>query len=212
MAPGTLAIFGISGQTGRAVAKAAVARSWTVRGFARPDGHTEGLEQPAVTIVGGEFAQPARVDEVIDGASAVCCVIGPRPPYTDVFCAEATAAILASMRRTGATRIVCQTGAMIGTAERTLPFEGLSRLMARRQPAMARDRVDQERLVMASGLAWTLVKPPRLTRACLARPVHADPALRMGLLSRIDRASLALFILDAIERERFIGERVFVRN
>jgi uncharacterized protein YbjT (DUF2867 family) len=99
---------------------------------------------------------------------------------------------------------------MIGPGNRTLPFEWVARSFARRQPAAARDREDQERVVQESGLAWTIVKPPRLSDGARRHAVDAGPALRVGLLSSITHADLAAFILDAIEESRHEGERVFV--
>jgi uncharacterized protein YbjT (DUF2867 family) len=207
----TLAVFGITGQTGRAVAKAAMTRGWLVRGLARPQSAASFAAHGAM-IISGDFSKTSRVAETVDAADAVCCVIGPRPPYVDAFCAEATAAILAAMRGNEARRIVCQTGAMIGPGNRTVPFAWLCALAARRQPAVMRDRLEQERQIVESGLAWTLVKPPRLTNQPATRSVRAGPNLRMGLLSNISRAGLAEFILDAIDGESFVGARLFVRE
>lgn len=207
----TLTVFGLTGRTGRLVAGAAMDRGWSVRGLARP-ASAGGLDLPGATVVTGEFSQPDCVAEAVDGSAAVCCVIGPRPPYTDVFCAIATAAILDAMRRSGVCRIVCQTGAMVGAGRRSAPFGWLSRLFAHRQPAAARDRLEQERLVMESGLDWTLVKPPRLSSGWSGRPVRAAPDLRIGLLSSIGRASLARFIVESLDDGSRVGKRLFVRQ
>ncbi len=204
-----LAVFGITGGTGRAIAREAASRGWMVRGLVRPDSRVpDGL--PTAHTVRGDFADRTRVVETVTGADAVCVLIGPRAPSTDVFCAAATEAVLAAMHKAGVRRLVCQTGAMIGPGNRTRPFEWMARAFARRQPAAARDRVDQERVVRESGLDWTIVKPPRLTDGTLRHVVEAGPSLRVGLLSRITRADLAAFILDTIEQSRHIGARVFV--
>lgn len=206
-----LAIFGITGRTGHALGRAAVGRGIAVQGFARP-GSPVPADLGAIRIVRGTFEDTTRVLETVAGTDAVCCVFGPRPRDTEAFCAPATNAIIHAMRETGVRRLVCQTGAMIGPGNRTLAFELLARSMARRQPEAAADRLEQERLVQESGLKWTLVKPPRLTDGAAGHAVTADPALRVGLLSKIGRADLASFILDAIEHEQFEGARVFVRG
>lgn len=204
-----LAIFGITGATGRVLARVALERGWAVRGLARPQSDdVTGLER--ATLVRGQLTDAACVAEVVDAAEAVCCVLGPRPPYTEAFCAPATASIIGAMRQKSVRRIICQTGAMVGEANRTLFFEWMAASFARRQPAVARDRVEQERLVMQSGLAWTIVKPPRLTTASVAHPVRAAEGLRVGMLSRVGRASLADFHLQAIDREDWVGARLIV--
>lgn len=208
----TLALFGITGKTGAALATAAAARGWRVRGLARPASPAPAGVLEA-QLVRGDLTDPARVSETVAGATAVCCVIGPRPPYSEVFCTAATAAIIAAMRRTAVRRLICQTGAMIGaTANRSWLFERLARAFARRYPAGAQDRIEQERLVAASDLEWTIIKPPRLTEGGATGAVRAGPTLPVGLRSRISRADLAAFILDEIDAPRFVRERVFVRT
>ncbi len=207
----TLTIFGITGQTGQELARVALERGWAVRGLARPPQRAL-VGASAATVVWGNWADPAAVAQALEGAQAVVCVLGPRPPYTDVFCAQATAAILAGMHASGVRRIVCQTGAMIGPGQRSWAFGCLTRLVVRRQSAMAADRVEQECLVAASGLAWTLVKPPRLTQAHSGVPLQEGAALRMGLLCSVGRTDLAHYLLDAIDRPELVGARLFVKQ
>lgn len=68
----------------------------------------------------------------------------------------------------------------------------------------------QEMIVRASGVAWTVVKPPRLTDGPRTGRVRSGCALRVGLLSSVARAELAALILDAIERELYIRQAVQV--
>ena len=207
----TIAIFGVTGRTGQALAQAATERGWAVRGFARPESAVPSA-QGALTIVRGTFEDSARVIETVTGADAVCCVVGPRPPHTDAFCSAATTAIVHAMKQAGLRRLVCQTGAMVGEGNRTRGFAWLGRMVARRQRTVIQDRLEQERVVQESGLEWTLVKPPRLTEGPARRGIKAGATLPIGLLSRISRASLAAFTLYAIERGHYIGARVFVRE
>ncbi len=207
-----LAIFGISGRTGRELAKVAGLKGWEVRGLVRPTSLLEdGIDN--CRIVRGNFDELDRVIETIADCSAVCCMIGPRPPYRDVFCAAATTAIIAAMKQTGCRRLICQTGAMIGrAANRSRPMEWAARAFARWHPEAARDREEQEQLIESSGLDWTIVKPPRLTDAPPRNRIQADPFLRVGLLPTISRADLAAFILDEVQTGRFVRQRICVKG
>lgn len=207
----TLGVFGITGQTGHALASAALTRGWAVRGFARPQSATA-PQSAGIVIVRGNFTDSVQVRETVAGADAICCVIGPRAPYMQAFCAAATEAILQAMRQIGARRFVCQTGAMVGPGNRTPAFDWLARMVARRHSAAAQDRLEQERLVQECEMDWTLVKPPRLTNGPARYAVKAGAELRVGLLSSISRADLAAFMLDAIERTQYLRTRVFVRG
>lgn len=212
LGPMTLAIFGLTGRTGLTLAQAARARGITVRGMTR--GSQPFAELPDVGLVRGTFADSDRVAETVAATDAVCCVVGPRPPSREAFCAAATAAIVAGMRAAGCRRLLCLTGAMIGSAPgtRSRPMEWMARSFARHAPELARDRVEQERVVEASGLDWTIVKPPRLTDGLAAGRVRAGTDLRVGLLSKISRADLAAFMLNEIEHGAFVRQRVFVRG
>lgn len=212
----TLAVFGLSGATGQALLAAALARDWAVRGLVRNAQAlaSASLQAPAgrLLLVPGEFSDAARVRQTLQGADAVCCVFGPRAPYTDAFCAKATAQVVAGMQQAGIARLLCQTGGMIGTGQRTLPFAWLTALVQRQQTAVMADREAQEQEVMNSGLRWTLIKPPRLTNHPTARRVHAAPDLKLGMLSHVGRASLAQFTLDEIDRIGAVGARLFVKE
>lgn len=208
----TLAIFGISGRTGRELATVASLRGWEVHGLARPMSVLED-DIGHCRIARGNFDEFDRVIETITDSMAVCCLIGPRPPYTDVFCATATAAIIAAMKQTGCRRLICQTGAMIGQApNRSRPMEWAARTFARWHPEAARDREEQERRIESSGLDWTIVKPPRLTDSTPRDQVEASSFLQIGLLSKISRADLAAFILDEVQNSRFVRQRIFVKG
>lgn len=207
----TLTVFGLTGRTGQAVATAALARGWSVRGFARP-GSTVPAALAGVTVVRGDFTDANLVAHAVAGADAVCCVLGPRPPYPEAFCAPATTAIVEAMRQAGVRRLVCQTGARVGTGNRTCVFAAMGRARARRQPVAAHDRVEQERVVGESGLDWTIVKPPRLTDGPARHGVQVGPVLRVGMLSSISRADLAEFLLGTVDRAQHVGARVFVKG
>ena len=207
-----LSIFGISGRTGRELARVAGIKGWEVCGLVRPTSKGEGVIAYG-RIVRGNFEEIDRVVETIADSEAVCCLIGPRPPYTDVFCATATAAIIAAMKQTNCRRLVCQTGAMIGPApNRSRPMEWMARAFASWHPQVMRDREEQERLVELSGLDWTIVKPPLLTDSSPQGQAQASSSLRVGLLSKVSRASLAAFILDEIQIRRFVRQRIFVKG
>jgi len=204
-----LTVFGISGRTGRALVKAA-ARKWQIRGYVR-----EGSEVPGVELIRGSLDDSERVRDAVAGAAAVCCVFGQRQPYRDVFCEAATRTIIEAMRAVGCNRLVCQTGAMIGSGQglrRSWPFAWMARAFARRYPAIAQDRAGQERVVMESELRWTVVKPPRLTDGPARKRVRAGPDIKVGLLSRVSRAELAAFLLREAESGWFVRCRVVVKR
>jgi uncharacterized protein YbjT (DUF2867 family) len=65
---------------------------------------------------------------------------------------------------------------------------------------VAKDSADMERVVMESGLDWTIVRPPRLTHG----PLTTHYAVEDGRLPPgrriVSRADLAHFLLEELER------------
>lgn len=154
------------------------------------------------------------IEAAVRGASAVCCVFGPHARDPVPFCAALTERIVAAMRTEGVRRIVCVTGAMIGSVPANVSpaLRMMARMFRWRAAEIARDRARQEAVVMKSGLDWTLVKPPRLTDGAKSGVVHADPALPVGMTSRVSRLDLAEFIFRAAAHNRFVGQKVYVRS
>ena len=207
----TLALFGGSGATGQAIICEAVQRGIRIVGLVR-EGSSLGEHGGQVVEVRGPLSDVQAIAQTLEGADAVSIVIGPRPPYRDVFCATATGLILEAMRRHGITRVVCQTGAMIGDypSNQSSLLKRMAKLFQRQRPEITRDRVAQERLIRTSGLEWTLIKPPRLTNGPRSKRSKAGAGLKAGLLSSASRADVAAFTLDEVLSPRHIREAVFI--
>lgn len=204
-----LALFGASGRTGQALVDQALSRGWTLRALVRPSSRCE--PRPGLEILHGPLESASGVAATVSGTAAVCCVFGPRPPYSEAFCARATENVVSAMRTAEVRRLVCLTGAMVGElpCNVSLPMRLLAGAFRRRLPHIAEDGSEQERIVMSSGLDWTIVKPPRLTDGTITGCVRADPALRVGLLSRISRRDLAAFLLEELASWRHLQQRVY---
>lgn len=213
MRDGCIAIFGGSGATGRALIANSLAAGFKARVLARRAGSVS-FGSELVQVVERALSRPEDVLATLQGCSAAICVFGPRPPYVDVFCEQATVNIINAMRQLGVRRLVCQTGGMIGDyrPNRTLPFQLMADAFSKHSPQIAADRDGQERAVMQSGLDWTIVKPPRLTNGAAKGKWRAGADVRIGMLSGITRADLADFLVKAASSSQYVGQAVFVRN
>ena len=208
----TIALFGATGRTGSWIAVKALRRGFEVNALRRPASFDPVAAKP-ITMLEGDVQNVDHVSRVIEGTSAVLVALGQRRPYGDVFCEAATAAILESMRRHAVMRIVAVTGAMIGELDQgqTGSMRYLARLFRNEQPAAAADRAGQERLIMESDRAWTIVKPPRLTPGMRRPRIKIGTHMRIGVLSRISRENVADLMLDQIDSDEYIGQRVLVK-
>lgn len=204
-----ICIFGASGRTGLELVRKSVEAGFDTIAFCRP-GSCQGLHQGAHAVY-GDLLNPADIDRAVEGSLAVVCAFGPRPPYTDVFCAAVTSLVISSMKSGDVNRLLCITGGMIGDARRSILFAFMTRLFKNRLPSIARDREEQEALVTGSGLAWTIIKPPRLTDGRRTGHVKAGEDIKVGLFSHISRADLAEFMISHIERSDYLNRKVVVR-
>jgi putative NADH-flavin reductase len=207
-----IALFGVSGRSGQAIVHLAQRRWVEVTGLARPKARVA----PAInlTLLRGELTDSRALLATLDGADAACLVFGPRPPYRDVFCAEATTRIVKAMQTARVRRLICQTGALAGDLPPTLsPLLQLkARGFAMIHSAVAADRALQEDAVRSSGLLWTLVKPCHLGGEPGEGRLRADTVLRLDLFSRVSREDVAGFVLGELQRPRFIRKAVYVRS
>lgn len=209
----TVAIFGGSGATGQVLIRQASGRGIKVRALVR-NVNSVSFGSDRVELLEGSLSSLDDVTSCLTGCGAVICVFGPRPPYADIFCEDATSTIVTAMQKLGIRRLVCQTGGMIGEypANRTPPFQLMSDMFKRRSPQVANDRVGQESVVMHSGLAWTIVKPPKLTDGKAKGKWLVGPDVRVGLLSSISRNDLAYFLAAETLIPQHIGQAVFIRS
>lgn len=207
-----IALFGATGRTGAWIGLRALRRGYEVRALRRPSS-LDPLEGKPVVMLEGDVQNPDHVGRVIEGTSAVLVALGQRPPFSDVFCEGATTAILEAMRRHGVQRIIVVTGAMIGVLDQgqSRTMRHVARVFAERQPAAAADRAGQERLLMESDRDWTIVKPPRLMGGPIRPRTKSGTRMKIGILSRISRPNLAMFMLDQIDSTEYVRERVLVK-
>jgi uncharacterized protein YbjT (DUF2867 family) len=207
-----LALFGATGRTGAAVVDAALAAGWSVQALVR-EGSTLAA-RPGLDVRRGELGRASDLEAVLRSADAACSVVGPRPPFEDLFCGPFTRLLAERLASGGPRRIVCVTGAMIGDlpANVSPPMRLMAELYRRQLPAVAEDRAAQEAALMASDLDWTLVKPPRLTDGPATGRRRAGPVLSIGLLSRLSRRDLASFLVGELAEPHFPRQRVYVRQ
>jgi len=209
----TIAIFGGSGATGRGLIRHALQRGMGVRTLVRNPAALEGRLEGA-EIITGSLANRDDVASTMTGADAVFCVFGPRPPYTDVFCQQATKTIIEIMKENYIRRLLCQTGGMIGEypENRSVLFGLMVSLFRKRLPGIWLDRVGQEQQVLNSDLSWTIIKPPKLVNKAQTHKIVAGTHVKLGLLSSITRDDLAEFLLDEAQAGLYHQQAVFVRN
>jgi putative NADH-flavin reductase len=206
-----LFVIGANGRTGTEIVDLACQRGHQVTAFVRsPEKLADVAARCAgapgsLTTVRGDPRQADSTAAALPGHDAVLSAIGPhtqeafRPSTLLTDCARATAD---AMRASGVSRLAIVSAAVL------FPEEGLYFAFFRwLTKHHARDLRAMEDVVRASGLAWTIARPPRLTQSADASFRAVRDALPAGSRAMSFR-SVAAFMVDAVERRVHLAEIV----
>jgi putative NADH-flavin reductase len=204
-------VIGANGRTGTEILDLARTRGHEVTAFVRsPEKLSLAVTRRAeaagwLTVVRGDARRPESIAAALPGHDAVLSAIGPhaqdalRPSTLLTDCARAT---VEAMTASGVTRLAVVSAAVL------FPEQGLYfaffRWLTRHH---ARDLRAMEHIVRASGLAWTIARPPRLTKSSDATFRAVRDALPPGSRAMSFR-SVAAFMLEAVERRSHVAELV----
>lgn len=202
-----LLILGATGGTGRALVEQASQRGHRVTAFVRSP---EKLGPPlsGVTAVRGDPRNAAQLVDALRGCDAVLSALGPPLPprswpRSTTILGDAARSTVLAMTSAGVRRVLFISGDLM------FPDGGppaLLRVTLLRH--LAKDQAEMERVVRASELDWTLVRPTRLTNG----PFTGEQRFEVGAMPRaprgISRADVADFLLGAAERGDHLREIV----
>jgi putative NADH-flavin reductase len=195
-----LLVIGATRGSGRQVMQQALAAGYTVTAVAR-DPARVGAEHGRLRVLRGDVLDGDTLAAAMAGQDAVVSTIGVTSRGPTTLYSDGMRNIIAAMRATGVARLVAVSAAPLGIDEGdTLPSRLLMKpllLALFKQPYADMARMEEE--IRASGLAWTIVRPPRLTdKAATGRYRTAlNRSVRRGyLISRADLAGAILTLLD----------------
>lgn len=198
-----LLIVGATGSAGRLVTERALSRGHSVTAFVR---RSFLPEQERLTIIVGD---PRRVEDLLvalPGHDAVISCLGNPSSEDRGLVTASSSAMLEAMEHLNIRRYLVLSGALLFPTLH--PVLLVLRIMMAAKLADART---MERVVQASDLDWTIVRPPNLTRGSQAGGYKAKagghPSSRWAAMRFTD---LADFLLDAVEGKQFIREIVGV--
>lgn len=196
-----LAVFGATGGTGQQVVEQALAAGHTVVALVR-DPARLALGNPALTVKRGNVLEPEDVFNTVNGADAVVVSLGSTSNNPDGVVAKGTANVVAAMQKSGVARLLVVTSIGVGESKDQVPF-AFKALMATVLRKAMQDKEEQEKIVKASGLDWTIVRPGGLTDGPRTGQYRygIDPKITAGQVSRAD---VAEFILKELTDTQFL--------
>jgi putative NADH-flavin reductase len=195
-----LAVFGAAGGTGRPLVSQALERGHSVTAFVRAppaDGSLSGVDR----LVTGDARDATAVEAALRDVQAVVSAMGPKGPDPGTVYSDAVSSLVAVMEAVGPRRLVISANARV-LDDRPLDGE-FAAISQEHREALASLR--------ACGLDWTVVATPMLADDD-ARGSYLAAVGERGRGTSITRGDFATALLDAVERDEWIGRVVDVTN
>lgn len=189
-----LAVFGATGKTGLEVVRQALDAGHEVTAFARSPAKLRVEHEQLRVVQGDVLRDPAAIDEAVRGQDAVISTLGSGKGTLTTFARN----VIPAMERHDVRRIVSLVGAGVPDAadQDSLGRTFMRTLMKVAARDVLADAEHHAELLRATGLEWTLVRPPRLTEGPQRGEYRHAPAMKLGPKSTISRADLANFMLE----------------
>ena len=191
-----LFVIGATGRTGREVVQQALARNHHVTAFVRSPASLT-LKNERLSVLKGNAMDENQLFRATQNHDAVVSTLGPREVFKpSSMLHDSAVATTRAMNRAGVKRLVVLSAAA--------HFPGLlNRIASFIMRNHMRDSLAMEAIVQASGLDWTIARPPRLTQEDYATyRSRENDAPRMGF--SVSRKAVAAFMLDVIEQKKYL--------
>ena len=195
MAVNRIVVVGAAGKSGSAIVAEALSRGVGVTAYVRSRAKAEGL--PAgVTIVEGDGKDAAALARALPGHDAVVVTAGGRQ---ETVSAEVARAVVAAMNQTGLKRLIQYSAYGANDGKGIYRF-----VMQTLASKVAADKIELEKVLAASGLDWTAVRPGVLTDGGKSGKMRAGTGVVLKGFPQISRADVAQFVLDELQTPRFL--------
>lgn len=195
-----VAVLGASGATGRQVVSTALARGHRVAAIVRRPG-TFASRDGLVEGVWADVTDVPALTRILPGADVVVSALGGADKGPTTVCTDGIRSAVAAMRTAGVSRLIAVSAyGVLETHDRSPYVLAVWAGVAGRM----RDKEAMERLITASGLDWTVVRPPKLSDHAATGKYTTGADLPIRLWSSIGRADLAAFLVDEAETPRYV--------
>ena len=219
-----LTIIAATGGVGRELLQQAVAAGHDVTAVARNPGKLS--RQVRALTADLAAPDPAALQSAVAGADAVLSGLGPHSNSDAGIASAGTPAVVAAMKAAGVRRIVAISAAPVSTVPTPSrpsppkhdPGDGffmrhlLSHIANARLGKVFADLAQMEDILAESGLDWTVIRPPQLTRKPLTGTYRTayGQNLKGGL--SVSRADVAHLMLRVLGQPETIGQAIGIAS
>jgi putative NADH-flavin reductase len=208
-----LAVFGATGGVGTQLVKLALEQGHTVTAIVRNPAKFRLPSHEALHLVTvPDLADIERVQAAISGSDAALSSIGPSGTKDVTAASVPTRHILAALHKAGVDRFVAVSAAPVGPVPENDSFFNrrvMYPLTNRLFGGIYGDLAVMEQEIAASGLKWTVVRPPKLTDKAVGQyRIEIGGNVPRGVFA--SRAEVAHAMLALLTDDRAVRQAVGV--
>jgi putative NADH-flavin reductase len=167
-----LVVFGATGGVGRQLVRQALEQDHAVTAVVRDAARFREEHSLLQVVTVPDFGDIDRVTKAVAGSDAALSGVGPRGRRDATAASGPTKGIIAGLKAAGVDRIVAVSAAPVGPVPADEGWFGkhvVHPIVSRVLAGIYADLAVMEADLAASGLTWTVVRPPRLTDKPLGR-------------------------------------------
>ncbi|WP_445383004.1 NAD(P)-dependent oxidoreductase [Robiginitalea sp. IMCC43444] len=208
-----LLIFGGTGKTGRELIKQGLAQGHQITAVVRNPKKLK-INNPNLRIVKGDVLLPESIESSFQGQDAALSALGHKRFFIKTtILSRGTKNIISAMNKNGVKRFICITSLGINDSRFKLGLYYTLFTIPIILFFYFLDKSKQEKRIMESDLDWTIVRPAQLTNGKLRTSYrHGIKVGHYVLTKMISRASVAHFMLENLESDRYLHKAVGITN
>lgn len=206
-------IIGATGGTGKQLVQQALERGHSVSALVRNPAKLK-IEHPDLQITTGDILSPERISKACKDQDAVLSALGhKRFIIPSTILSRGTQHLVDAMRKQDVRRLICITALGINDSRFRLGLYYTLFVHPFILYFYFRDKEKQEKLIQASDLDWTIVRPGQLTNGRRKEIYRHGRGLGSYVLTKmISRADVAHFVLTCLEEDLYLKKVAEITN
>ena len=209
-----LTIFGATGGTGTCLTEQALTAGHSVTAVVRDPARLAVPARPSLKVVIADVLDPASITPAVGGADAVLTAVAPPGNGPSTLRQDSTRRIIQAMQKTGARRLLAVSGSVVADQGESPYLRYLLKPLVRRTflRHICADFRGAEDEIGASGLDWTIFRPPSLTGKAAKGTYRTAIDRNLPHCFSISRADLAACMLTLLDDPATTHRHVCIAN
>ena len=205
-------VFGATGTIGRLTTARLLDDGHRVTAFARRPDRLE-ITHPNLRLTAGDATDLPAVRAAMAGHDTVVVALGAGASRKSTIRSQGTLTVIRAMQAEGLRRLICQSTLGAQESWSNLNFFWKRIMFGALLKPVFRDHELQERLVEASGLDWTIVRPSAFSDTPAKGPAREDfGANERGLNLKISRPEVAAFLARMVRDGAYLHRAVAISH